>query len=89
MLRAAFIVLLIALLPSHARAEAKIALLNGNQGYSTAVGTLKNPFNDIARGRRCIIEARLRGSATDQGCQVQRNSRRVSRRRRGGNTCSG
>jgi formylglycine-generating enzyme required for sulfatase activity len=31
-----------------AQAEKRIALLIGNQGYSTAVGTLKNPFNDIA-----------------------------------------
>jgi formylglycine-generating enzyme required for sulfatase activity len=48
MLRAAVIVLLIALLPSHARAEARIALLIGNQAYDTSVGVLKNPYNDIA-----------------------------------------
>jgi formylglycine-generating enzyme required for sulfatase activity len=48
MLRAAVIVLLIALLPSHARAEAKIALLIGNQAYDPSVGALKNPLNDIA-----------------------------------------
>jgi Caspase domain len=31
-----------------AQAEKRIALLIANQGYSTSVGTLKNPFNDIA-----------------------------------------
>jgi uncharacterized caspase-like protein len=48
MLRAAVIALLIALLPSHARAEARIALLIGNQAYDRSVGILKNPYNDIA-----------------------------------------
>jgi uncharacterized caspase-like protein len=48
MLRAAVIVLLIALLPSPLRAEARIALLIGNQAYDPSVGVLKNPYNDIA-----------------------------------------
>jgi uncharacterized caspase-like protein len=48
MLRAAVIVLLIALSPTLARAEARIALLIGNQGYDRSVGILKNPYNDIA-----------------------------------------
>src|SRR6516162_6387739 len=48
MLRAAVIVLLIALLPTHAWAEARIALLIGNQAYDPSVGVLKNPYNDIA-----------------------------------------
>jgi formylglycine-generating enzyme required for sulfatase activity/uncharacterized caspase-like protein len=48
MLRAAFIVFLIALLPSHSRAEARIALLIGNQTYNPKVGPLKNPHDDIA-----------------------------------------
>jgi uncharacterized caspase-like protein len=47
MLRAMFVALLIALLPSHVQAEARMALLIGNQGYATDVGPLKNPFNDI------------------------------------------
>jgi len=47
MLRIAVVVLLAALLPSLARAEARIALLIGNQGYATDVGPLKNPLNDI------------------------------------------
>jgi hypothetical protein len=55
MLRAAVIVLLIALLPSHARAEARIALLVGNQGYSDKVGVLKNPHNDVR-----LLEAALK-----------------------------
>src|SRR5262249_24289120 len=41
------VVMLIALLPSLARAEARIALLIGNQRYATEVGPLKNPLNDI------------------------------------------
>jgi uncharacterized caspase-like protein len=48
MLRAAAIVLLIALWPSHVQAETKFALLIGNQAYDPSVGTLKNPYNDIA-----------------------------------------
>ena len=48
MLRAAVIVLLLALLPSPVRAEARIALLIGNQGYSDKVGALKNPHNDVS-----------------------------------------
>jgi hypothetical protein len=47
MLRAVLIALLIAVLPSHARAEARIALLIGNQVYTPKVG-LKNPHEDVA-----------------------------------------
>jgi hypothetical protein len=36
------------LLPSLVRAEARIALLIGNQLYNPKVGTLKNPHNDVA-----------------------------------------
>jgi hypothetical protein len=53
MLRAA-IALLMLLVPSIAQAEARFALLIGNQGYSTSVGTLKNPFNDIAVVREAL-----------------------------------
>jgi uncharacterized caspase-like protein len=45
---AAFISLLIALLPSYAWAEARIALLIGNQVYTPKVGLLKNPHEDVA-----------------------------------------
>jgi uncharacterized caspase-like protein len=48
MLRAVIIVVLLALLPSHARAETRVALLIGNQSYDPSVGVLKNPHNDIA-----------------------------------------
>jgi hypothetical protein len=48
MLRAAVIVLLTALLPSHTRAESRIALLIANQAYDPAVGALRNAHNDIA-----------------------------------------
>jgi hypothetical protein len=45
MLRAAVIILLIALLPAHVRAEARVALLIGNEGYATEIGRLANPHN--------------------------------------------
>jgi hypothetical protein len=48
MWRAAAVVLLIALWPSHVRAEARIALLIGNQVYTPMVGLLKNPHEDVA-----------------------------------------
>jgi hypothetical protein len=48
MLRTAVIVLLFVLLPSHLRAEARIALLIGNQVYNPKVGPLKNPHDDVA-----------------------------------------
>jgi uncharacterized caspase-like protein len=47
MLRAV-IVLLVLLAPSFAQAEARFALLIGNQAYDRSVGALKNPHNDIA-----------------------------------------
>jgi hypothetical protein len=56
MLQAAVVVLLIALLPSHGWAEARIALLIGNQTYDAKVGPLKNPHNDIA-----LVGAALEG----------------------------
>jgi hypothetical protein len=46
MLRAAAVVFLLALLPAHARAEARIALLIGNKDYKPGVGALANPLND-------------------------------------------
>jgi uncharacterized caspase-like protein len=48
MLRAVVIVLLFVLLPSHGRAEARIALLIGNQHYNPKVGVLRNPHEDVA-----------------------------------------
>jgi formylglycine-generating enzyme required for sulfatase activity len=56
MLRAAVFVLLIALLPSPVRAEARIALLVGNEAYSTEIGRLANPHNDVA-----LLEQALKG----------------------------
>jgi hypothetical protein len=47
MLRAAVFVLLVALMLSHARAEGRIALLIGNQGYGGKVQPLKSQHNDI------------------------------------------
>jgi Caspase domain len=48
MVRVAVVLILLTLVPSTAHAEARIALLIGNQSYDTSVGVLKNPHNDIA-----------------------------------------
>jgi hypothetical protein len=45
MLRAAVILLSIALMQAHAQAEARIALLIGNQVYDASVGVLRNSLN--------------------------------------------
>src|SRR5215468_4701223 len=47
MLRAAVILLFLLLLPSNLCAEARIALLIGNQVYAPKVGLLKNPHDDV------------------------------------------
>jgi hypothetical protein len=47
-LRAAVVVLLLAMPPSAAEADRRFALLIGNQNYNNSVGSLKNPHNDIA-----------------------------------------
>jgi uncharacterized caspase-like protein len=46
MLRVAVIILSLVLLPSHARAERRVALLIGNKDYKPGVGALTNPLND-------------------------------------------
>jgi uncharacterized caspase-like protein len=56
MLRAAVFVLLIALLPSPLWAEARIALLIGNEAYASEIGRLANPHNDVA-----LLEQTLKG----------------------------
>jgi formylglycine-generating enzyme required for sulfatase activity len=48
MLRAAVVVLLIALLPLPLRAEARIALLIGNEAYGNEIGRLATPLKDVA-----------------------------------------
>jgi formylglycine-generating enzyme required for sulfatase activity len=48
MLRAAVILLFLGLLPSQLCAEARIALLIGNQVYTSKVGVLRNPHEDVA-----------------------------------------
>jgi hypothetical protein len=52
MLQAIFIILLLVLVPTHARAEEKIALLIGNEAY----GRLSNPHNDVG-----LLEGVLKG----------------------------
>src|SRR5262245_48207459 len=47
MLRVSFLLLLIFNIPSELHAEQRIALLIGNQGYSSAIGRLANPHNDV------------------------------------------
>ena len=56
MLRAAVVVLLIALLTSPLRAGARIALLIGNEAYGNEIGRLANPHNDVA-----LLEQALKG----------------------------
>jgi formylglycine-generating enzyme required for sulfatase activity len=48
MLRAAVILLFLAQLPSQVCAQARIALLIGNQAYTPKVGVLRNPHEDVA-----------------------------------------
>src|SRR5262249_38109783 len=48
MLLAAVILLLLALLPSQVCAQARTALLIGNQAYTPKVGVLRNPHEDVA-----------------------------------------
>jgi uncharacterized caspase-like protein len=60
MLRAAVVLLLIALLPSHVLAEARIALLIGNEAYGSEIGRLANPHNDVA-----LLEQTLKGLGFD------------------------
>jgi uncharacterized caspase-like protein len=52
MLQAIFIILLLVLVPTHARAEEKIALLICNEAY----GRLSNPHNDVG-----LLEGVLKG----------------------------
>jgi hypothetical protein len=47
MMRGAVIAVLLVLLPSYLRAEARVALLIGNQDYRFKVGPLKNPRSDV------------------------------------------
>jgi peptide/nickel transport system substrate-binding protein len=48
MVRAAIALLLFVVISSTAHAEARFALLIGNQSYDPSVGVLKNPHNDVA-----------------------------------------
>ena len=59
MLRAVVIVVLLALLPSHLRADARITLLIDNEAYGTVFGRLANPLNDVA-----VIEQALNGASS-------------------------
>ena len=49
---------LVGLFASTACAEERIALLVANAEYSSAVGELYNPHNDVAAIRASLIEAR-------------------------------
>ena len=50
------LILFLAFFPSIAHAEKRIALLIGNQGYSSEIGKLTNPHNDVA-----LLEQTLKG----------------------------
>jgi len=54
--RAIVVILLLVLMPAHVRAEAKIALLIGNETYGSGIGPLANPHNDVA-----LLDATLKG----------------------------
>ena len=43
-------------MPARARAEARIALLIGNEAYAREIGQLANPHNDVA-----LLEEALKG----------------------------
>jgi hypothetical protein len=57
---AAIVLLLIVLLPSLARAEARVALLIGNEAYASEIGRPANPHNDVA-----LLEQALKGLGFD------------------------
>jgi uncharacterized caspase-like protein len=59
MLRA-IIALLVLLVPSVAQAEARFALLIGNEAYSSEIGRLGNPHNDVS-----LLEQTLKGLGFD------------------------
>src|SRR6516225_6826409 len=48
LIRVSVALLLMTMLPTPLRAESRIALLIGKQGYAPEVGALANPHNDIA-----------------------------------------
>jgi hypothetical protein len=48
MVRAGIVLLLLALLPAAAQAEKRIALLIGIQSYTSEIGRLANPHENIA-----------------------------------------
>jgi hypothetical protein len=54
MLRAAVILLLIALFPSHARAEARIALLVGNSDAGSLLVEIGQP-DHVIKGFHCFL----------------------------------
>jgi hypothetical protein len=54
MVRAAVVLLLLVLLPSAAQAEKRVALLIGNQSYTSEIGLLANPHNDVALLERSL-----------------------------------
>src|SRR5215510_1195865 len=55
-LRSAIILLILLLANSAALAEKRMALLIGNEGYTSAIGRLANPHNDVA-----LLEQTLKG----------------------------
>src|SRR5262249_29650800 len=61
MVRAAVVFLMLGLVPAHARAEGRIALLIGNEAYPSEIGRLTNPRNDVAL---------LEGALKDLGFEV-------------------
>jgi hypothetical protein len=56
MVRAIVVVVLLALVPSVAHADKRLALLIGNEAYAPTIGALANPHNDVA-----VLEQALKG----------------------------
>jgi Caspase domain len=56
MVRAIVVVVLLALVPSMAHVDKRLALLIGNEAYAPTIGVLANPHNDVA-----LLEQALKG----------------------------
>jgi formylglycine-generating enzyme required for sulfatase activity len=56
MVRTIVVLILLALLPSVAHADKRLALLIGNEAYAPAIGALANPHNDVS-----LLEQALKG----------------------------
>lgn len=75
MVRAAIVLVLLAVLPSVAHAEKQYALVIGNEAYAPSIGRLANPHNDVA-----VLEQALKGLGFEVAVERDARSRSASRR---------